>query len=131
MAILKYTWEQRKELEMNQYVQKCSEKYITFTEACKLKYIQLYQQGIFYREIFAQFGFPKYILTSELPKSCSQRWKKVFQEHWVWGFSQKKWRKQTHKFDLNNLSIEEQNEYLRAENAYLRKIYASIHEKSP
>lgn len=126
-----YNAQQIQELSSNIYVEKCSKRYITFTKECKLEFIKLHKQWEFYRDIFTRFGFPEYIVRSQLPERCSQRWRKLFTEQWVLWFSKKKWRSKKDKKDISKMSLEEQNEYLRAEVAYLRKLYISIHKKSP
>ena len=118
-----YSISQQQELQKNIYVKKISEKYITFTDACRQKALQLDVQGIYVRDIFSSLGFPEYIINSLVPKTCIKNWRRVYKQEWVlWLVAKMKWRKKQEKQDTIKMNIEEHNAYLQAENAYLREL---------
>lgn len=132
MSHKKYSSHQIEELLWNEYVKSCTEKYITFTDAFKIYCLKQNNQWIYYRDIFRNAGFPEYIIQWAVPKESMWNWKHAFRKQWwQWIISKKKGRKKKEKKDISKMSLEEQNEYLRAEVAYLRELYVSIHEKSP
>lgn len=120
MAKIQYTEHQIYELQKNKYVKSVTEKYITFTHECKEEFIKQTKEWLFYRDIFRVFQFPEYIIHSELPRNCFQRWTKKDKTGNLEG---KKWRPKKKGIDIENMSIEEQNEYLRTENAYLKELH--------
>lgn len=127
----RYTREQVQELEKNKYIEKCSEKYITFTQECKNKVLELDKQWMFHREIFQTLWFPEYITQSRVTKLSLDRWKRKLKNKWaIWFEDTKKWRKKK-EVDFEKMSLEEQNKYLRAENAYLKELKKLIEWKYP
>ena len=70
----KYTKEEREELLQNRYVKNCSEKYITFTDVCKIKAMSLKESGMYSRDIFRTLGFPDFILHSQVPIQNLKNW---------------------------------------------------------
>lgn len=120
MAGIQYNDEQVQELQKNKYVKFVTNKYITFTLECKLEFLSLVREWVFYRDIFKSFGFGEYIVNSPLPERCFQRWKR---KEMSWNIESKKWRQKKNIIDIENMSIEEQNKYLRTENAYLKELH--------
>jgi hypothetical protein len=120
MAATQYTNKQIQELQRNKYVKSVTSKYITFTLECKIEFLRLANEWMFYRDIFALFGFGEYIVNSSLPQNCFQRWKR---KEISWNIEWKRWRQKKNITDFDSMSIEEQNEYLRAENAYLKELH--------
>lgn len=132
MSKKQYTHSQQQELQENIYVEKVSEKYITFTDTCRQKALDLDIQGVYFRDIFSSLGFPEYIVHSEVPKICLKRWRRKYRQDWVlWLVRQKQWRKEQNKQDTSNMNLEEHNEYLQAENAYLRELLKYQQDKYP
>lgn len=132
MTHQKYSLEQAEELEWNEYVKSCSEKYLQFTDTFKVEALKQDIEWKYHRDIFRDAGFPDFIVTSAVPKESLWNWRHVLKHHWwEWVMSKKKWRKKQEKIDISKMTLEEQNEYLRAEVAYLRELYAFVHEKSP
>lgn len=128
MAKQYYTDIQVQELSNNKYVEKCSKKYITFTKDCKIEFLKLSQERIFYRDIFKILWFPDYIVQSKIPERSYNRWKRNLQN---WILESKKGRKKKEKTDISKMTLEEQNEYLRAEVAYLKELHKQIYWHYP
>lgn len=80
MSKKQYTHSQQQELQENIYVEKVSEKYITFTDTCRQKALDLDIQGVYFRDIFSSLGFPEYIVHSEVPKICLKRWRRKYRQ---------------------------------------------------
>lgn len=114
-----YTKEQIEELKQIKYVKKVSSKSIIFTSEAKIKSLKLKEEWLTPKEIFQKFWFPKYILNSEVPSSALFRWSKN-KENWV--IEKKKWRKRKEKIDLNNMTLEQENEYLRTKLAIYEEL---------
>ena len=129
MAGIKYNETQIQELRKNKYIKAVTEKYITFTDEFKIKALELDKRYFLPKEIFKEFWFPEYIIKSDIPSINLKRWRKLLKyEKLIWG---KKWRPKKEKINFENMNIEEQNEYLRTENAYLKELYKLKHWKYP
>lgn len=120
MAEIKYTQEQINELLKNKYVKNCTDKNITFTKECKLNALELEKQLVFRREIFERLWFPEYVYNSMIPTKSIDRWKRNIDKKGV--IEENKWRTKKEKIDFNNMTKDEELEYLRAENAYLKEL---------
>lgn len=132
MSGIKYTRQQQEELNLNAYVRKCSEKYIQFTDAFKIFCVKQSEVWLYHRDIFWDSGFPEYIIQWAVPKECLWNWKHAFKkEWWQWVISKKKGRKKQEKKDISQMTMKEENAYLKAEVAYLRQLQVDIHGKSP
>lgn len=108
----KYTKSQVQELERNKYIEKCSEKYIKFTQECKHMVLELNNSWMFHRDIFKFLWFPEYIINSRVAKLSLDRWKNKMKIKWkTWFDDTKKWRK---KIETNpkKMSKDEYIEYL-------------------
>lgn len=122
-----YTDEQIQELLTNKYVEKCSKKYITFTKACKIEFLKRSQERMFYRDIFKILWFPDYIVNSKIPERSYNRWKRNLQN---WIIESKKWRKKKN-IDITTMTLQEQNEYLKAEVAFLKELHKQVYWHYP
>jgi hypothetical protein len=111
MAWIKYSETQIKDLIWNKYVKKISEKYITFSLECKTEFLKLSNKWLFYREIFRKLWFPEYIVSSNVPQKAYDRWKTNMNK---WKIEYQKWRPKKEEIDFNNMTLEQENEYLRA-----------------
>ncbi len=120
MVKINYSLEQISELEQNKYVLKVTKTYITFTKECKLEAIRLSNKRYFYKDIFIQLWFPRFIIESEIPRNSLNRWKKILKNTWT--IHSNKWRKKKEKIDFNNMTLKEENEYLKAKVAYLEEL---------
>jgi len=114
-----YTESQIKELNANKYVKNCSEKYITFTLACKIEVIKQLEKWIYFRDIFKKLWFPEYVYNKEIAKNTVKRWRKNKLE---WKIESQKWRIKKEKIDFNNMTIEQENEYLKAKLALYEEL---------
>ncbi|HMS91734.1 MAG TPA: hypothetical protein PKC87_05915 [Candidatus Absconditabacterales bacterium] len=120
MSTIKYTKEQREILLGNTYVKKCSEKYITFTDAFKLLCIEQDALGILPREIFSLSGFPEHIVTSLIPKRCLGRWRMLSRAGKLIG--NKKGKKKQETRDISKMTKDEYIRYLEAQVAAMNEV---------
>lgn len=111
MALIKYNETQIDELKKNKYVKNATNKNINFTLECKLEVLKLSNKWMFYRDIFKKLWFPEYILNSKIPERSYNRWKTKSKN---WNIEDKKWRPKKEKVDFDNMTLEQENEYLRA-----------------
>jgi len=128
MAWIKYNKTQIEELIWNKYVKKISEKYITFNLECKTEFLKFSNKWLFYREIFRKLWFPEYIISSNVPKKAYYRWKTNMNK---WKIESQKWRPKKAKIDFDNMTKDEELEYLRAKVAYLEEINSYINSWLP
>ena len=128
MARVHYSSEKMQELLNNPYVKKCSERYITFTKECKIEFLKLSGQWLFYKDIFRVLGFPSYIVDSDIPKNSYIRWKRNLQN---WILEWKKGKPKKEQKDFDSMWLIEQNAYLQAENTYLKELHKTIYWHYP
>ncbi len=129
MTEVKYNTAKINELKANKYVKNCTGKHVVFTKIFKFEAVKLHKTMI-PKEIFKNFWFPKYVINSEIPKNSIARWEKNINEKWV--IEEKKWRiKKEEKLDLSKMTLKEQNEYLKAENLYLKEFHNKIYWNYP
>lgn len=111
MALIKYTETQIQELKKNKYIKSVTNKNINFTLECKLEVLRLSKKWMFYRDIFKKLWFPEYIVKSQIPEKSYNRWKTKSEN---WNIEDKKWRPKKEEIDFENMTLEQENEYLRA-----------------
>lgn len=128
MTKVHYASEQIQVLLNNPYVKKCSDGYITFTKECKIEFLKLSGQWLFYRDVFRVLGFPSYVVDSDIPKNSYVRWKRNLQN---WILEGKKGRPKKEQKDFDTMSLIEQNAYLQAENSYLKELHKTIYWHYP
>lgn len=114
-----YTESQIKELKANKYVKNCSEKYVTFTLECKIEVLKQLEKWIYFRDIFKKLWFQEYIYNKEIVKNTVKRWRKNKSE---WKIESKKWRPKKEKIDFDNMTLEQENEYLKAKLALYEEL---------
>lgn len=132
MAKIKYNKQQIEELKSNKYVEDCTEKYITFTDEFKIKVLKLDAKWIYCRQIFFDCWFPEYIWNSNLVPRIVWNWKFKFRKNWwEWIIWTKKWRKKKENKDISKMTLEQQNEYLKAEVKYLKELHKKAHWHYP
>ena len=111
MQKIKYNDTQINELKTIKYVKNATEKHIIFTQECKFKIIELSNKWIYFREIFNKLWFPKYVIDSEVPRNTLKRLKNNLKTGKI---EEKKWRPKKEKIDFDNMTLEQENEYLKA-----------------
>ena len=119
MVSIKYTENQINDLRKNKYVKSCTNKNINFTQECKIKVLKLSNSWMFIKEIFEKLWFPKYIINSDIPSSSLKRWKNNQKK---WNIEFKKWRPRIEKIDFDNMTLEQENEYLRTKLALYEEL---------
>lgn len=128
MQQIKYNKIQIIELKENIYVKNVTEKHIVFTKEFKVEVLKLSSKWMFYREIFNKLWFPDYIVNSPIPESCYTRWKNNLK---TWSIEWIKWRPKKEKLDFNNMTLEEENSYLKAKIAYLEEVEKLVKQWLP
>jgi len=119
MAEIKYTEEQVNELKKNKYVKSCTNKNVNFTLECKEKSVKLWNNWLSTKEIFEKLWFQEYITNSHIPASSLNRWRKNLDK---WTVEYQKWRPKKEKIDFTNMTLEQENEYLKTKLAYYEEL---------
>jgi len=126
-----YTEEQREFLLKNKNVAELGKGVIGYTKEFKIKAVKQYQEEYMNpREIFMKAGFDLEMIGKKKPKSCLERWNKVYTEKGLRGLKEssekrgrpKKIKDKTDKDKMERLKAE--NAYLKAENDFLAKLRA-------
>jgi hypothetical protein len=120
MTQIKYTEEQIKELKWNLNVKNCTSKHIIFTKEFKIKAVELSKKYFSPKEIFKQFWFPEYVIFSRVPALSIDRWKRNLNKKWI--IEENKWRKKNEIIDFDQMSLKEQNEYLKTKVLFLEEL---------
>jgi hypothetical protein len=118
MSNILFDEEQQKQLRANHWVKSVTEKSISFTEDFKVYFINEYNLGKLPKQIFKDAGFDINMLGDKRIEQCTARYKR--QNKRIEGF---------HDTRANNLgrrvgkelSIEEENELLKKQNAKLQQ----------
>lgn len=118
MSNILFNDEQQKQLRTNRWVKSVTEKSISFTEDFKVHFINEYNLGKLPKQIFKDAGFDINMLGDKRIEQCAARYKR--QNKRIEGF---------HDTRANNLgrrtgkelSIEEENELLKKQNAMLQQ----------
>ena len=122
MTKIPYTVEQIQLLQSNKFVKACTERYITFTDDCKIQALKLDGERWYFRDIFRYFWFPEFLITSNVPKKTLSNWKHAMKTKWLINMiDQKKWRKK--KIDISKLTKDEYIQYLEARTEYLEELH--------
>ncbi len=127
MRTIKYNKEQIAELKANKYVKNCTEKHIVFHTAFKLLAVKEMEDFLTSKEIFRKYGFPEYVIQTDIPNNALNRWKQNLKNNWK--VEEVKWRPK--KIDFSNMTLEQENEYLKAKVTYLEEIQKYIKESVP
>lgn len=132
MAGIKYSKKQVEELLKNKYVKDCTQKYISFTDEFKIKVLELDNKWIYHRKIFKELWFPEYICISDVVNRTLRNLRHNVKTKWKdFLLESKKWRKKVENIDINKMTLLEQNEYLKTENAVLKEMYKLKYWKYP
>jgi hypothetical protein len=120
----------RKILLSSPYVEKITESHVVFTVKFKILAVQKYFEGKSPNNIFTELGIETSIFLPDFPKKSIYRWKTIFLDKGVDGFTEENrgksspGRPSVQKFK----SLEEEVAYLREENAVLKKLHALAKE---
>lgn len=113
MTKVPYTPEQIQILQSNQYVKSCSEKYITFTDNCRITALKLDDQKWYHKDIFRYLWFPDFIIDSETPRYALKDWRRRVRDRWAAGIiGSKKERKKK----------ERENRYFSNDKRWIHKV---------
>ena len=132
MAEIKYNQDQINELKTIKYVKNVTNKNITFTTEFKYELIKLSKRWLFYKNIFKKLWFPEYICISDVVTRTLRNLRHNVKTKWEnFLLESKKWRKKVENIDINKMTLLEQNEYLKTENAVLKEMYKLKYWKYP
>lgn len=117
MSKRKFDQETIKELRNNPNVKKVSELAITYSDEFKEHYVSEYAKGVLPTEIFRRCGFDVNKLGKERILPAGHRWRKADKR--VEGLRDTRSMRSGRPLK-RELSLEEENQRLRAENEYLK-----------
>ena len=122
-----YTQQELDKLRKHRYVQHCTSKRIYYTPAFKKQAVMQYQQGISPVDTFNTAGFRFMNFNAAYVHGIAKNWAAKVHKHYgnLKTLEEKLGRRKKPK-DITSMSIEEQNAYLKAENAYLKKLQSLI-----
>jgi len=119
---------QIRDLKLNKYVKKVSEKSIMYTDEFKIHFISEYEKGIPISLIFEEAGFDIDALGNKRIKSASKRWRKTYKNKGVNGLQDtrrcNKGRPRSSELSPDEIISRQKAEieYLKAEVELLKKL---------
>lgn len=126
-----FSSEEQQLLQDNQYVERCSDRSITYTTQFKEQAVQQYEEGLTSTEIFKRAGFDIDLIGRKHPKGCLRRWRAVYKKHGIAGLTESRGknstgrRKRPYRTEAERLKwLEAEVKYLKAENAFLAQLRA-------
>lgn len=132
MSKRKYTKEEMYILRQNKYVKKCSEKYITYTDEFKIKWLEMNKKWKYHKQIFREFWFPDFIINSEIPKDTFDRLRYKSKHKWIkWIISWKKWRLKKEKTDITQMTKDEYIKHLEMQLAIYEELKKYLDKNPP
>lgn len=122
--------EQIAQLQANPHVLRCSERYIWYDPAFKVRAVQRHKEGYGSGEIFEEAGFDLAAIGRKKVKECLSRWRRTERERGEVGLREKLRRrgrpKKQWKTEEERIAwLETENAYLKAENAFLAQLRAN------
>lgn len=130
-----FTKEEIGSLLQNKFVERCSEKSITFSTAFKIEAIRQYrEQGLTSREIFRQAGFDSHVISNDQAIECLRRWRRSYKEKGLEGLKDTRGRlggrpKKQKRTEAETIKwLEAEVAYLKSENDFLAKLRAKRRE---
>ena len=118
MSNILFDEEQQKQLRANHWVKSVTEKSISFTEDFKVHFINEYNLGKLPKQIFKDAGFDINMLGDKRIEQCTARYKR--QNKRIEGFHDTRANNSGRRIG-KELSIEEENELLKKQNAKLQQ----------
>ena len=118
MSNILFNDEQQKQLRTNRWVKSVTEKSISFTEDFKVYFINEYNLGRLPKQIFKDAGFDINMLGDKRIEQCTVRYKR--QNKRIEGFHDTRTNNSGRRTG-KELSIEEENELLKKQNAMLQQ----------
>lgn len=118
MSNILFDEEQQKQLRANHWVKSVTEKSISFTEDFKVYFINEYNLGKLPKQIFKDAGFDINMLGDKRIEQCTARYKR--QNKRIEGFHDTRANNSGRRIG-KELSIEEENELLKKQNAKLQQ----------
>lgn len=105
-------------IKKNKYVKRVGPKGITYTDELKHFAISKYKEGLTSTEIFELADFDLAIIGRVRPKKALDRWKAAYRKSGVMGLQDTRIKASGRPLK-RELSLEEENERLRAKNKFL------------
>lgn len=118
MSKKQFTEQEIEILKENQYVKRVGPKGITYTDEMKHFAIVEWEKGVNSTQIFRNAGFNPKIIGDYRIKSAMRRWRKAYKKSGVMGLQDTRKKKSGRPLE-RELSLEEENERLRAKNKFL------------
>lgn len=118
-----YSEEQIEEINQNIYVKNCTSKSISYTPEGKIKAVDMQKPDLTPKDIFRLLWLPEYVYNTDFPRKCLQRWTRMVRYNWIEALEKDKrwtWKWPT-KVDTSNMTMEEENTYLKALLAYTKE----------
>ena len=115
-----FTDEEIKLLKENRFVKNVSEKGITYTEECRREYINLIATGLTKKGAFEKLGFDPKVLGYNRIKSFHRRMKNNLKSNKTLEDKRKNNSGRRKEINFEEMTHEEQIEYLRQENLILK-----------
>lgn len=126
-----FSSEEQQLLQSNQYVERCSDRSITYTTQFKEQAVRQYEEGLTSTEIFKQAGFNIDLIGRKQPKGCLRRWRAAYKNHGAMGLTEARGKNSTgrkkrpHHAETDRLKwLEAEVKYLKAENTFLAQLRA-------
>jgi hypothetical protein len=113
-----FTEQEIKILKQNNYVKRVGPKGITYTDEMKQFSIIKSEEGLLSTEVFELAGFDMSIIGKRRSNSSLARWRRAYKKSGIMGLKDTRKEKSGRPLD-RELSLEEENERLRAKNKFL------------
>jgi transposase-like protein len=139
MSKRRFTKDQLTELSKNEFVERCSEKSITYSKAFKVLAVKRYEEGCSSVQIFRDAGFHFGLVGDHIPDDRMSDWRKIYRMQGEKGLltenrgktmGGKGGRPRIHGVtDAEKIErLEATVAYLKAENSFLAKLRAKRRE---
>ena len=127
---IRYTKKELTWLQKHLFVERCTSKRIYYKSKFKKQAVLKYQQGQLPVDIFHEAGFDYMKFNAAYLHNIVKNWSaKVHKHHGNLKTLEEKLGRKKKPKDLSEMSLEEQNIYLKAENAYLKELQSLIESR--